>query len=634
MSRLTPAPGVQLAPSRTGFGLASAHASRVELLLWPAGHGVRAAERLALQRVAPALWWCEVLQDCSGLRYAYRVDGPRAPERGHRFDPDLLLLDPRAPAVAGKAHHEGGDGLHGVVVETPRSLRRPRPHRSWADTVIYEAHVKGLTRLHPEVPEDLRGTYLAIASEPIVDHLRRLGVTAIELLPVQHHVTEARLAQRGLTNYWGYSPVGFLAPHAGYATGDDGRQAAEFREMVDRLHAAGLEVLVDLVLNHCGEGAPEEPTLSLRGIDNLSYYRLQPGDPARYLDFTGCGNTLAAARPLVRELVLDCLRWWVERLGVDGFRLDLAPTLFRGEDGRFEPASPLFAAIVSDPLLSGVKWIAEPWDLGPDGYCLGRFPSGWRQWNDRFRDGLRRFWRGDPGTAQEAARRLTGSADLFPDRSGEISVNYLTCHDGFTLRDLVSYETKRNLANGEGGRDGASQNWSRSWGVEGPTRRTAVVARRRQVRESMLTSLLLSAGVPMLAHGDELGRTQEGNNNAYCHDGPLTWLTWEVEAEEDFRELVAALIALRRSRSGSWGAGLPALWRELVPAAPSDPSGLVVLLGQLALACNPGPRPLPLRAGFAFGRQVIATGGRPSGPSAGPIALPPRSCWLSERPES
>jgi glycogen operon protein len=519
-----------------------------------------------------------------------------------------------------------------VVLEVPVAAHGPRPRRAWAETVIYEAHVKGLTKLHPDVPAHLRGTYLGLASEPVLDHLRRLGVTAIELLPVQHHVSEARLTRLGLSNYWGYSPVGFFAPHSGYATGDDGRQVAEFRAMVGALHAAGLEVLVDLVLNHCGEGPPEEPTLALRGIDNASYYRLRPGDAARYLDFTGCGNSLAASRPLVRQLVLDCARWWVERLGVDGFRLDLAPVLFRDEDGRFDPASPLFAALAADPVLTGVKWIAEPWDLGPEGHCLGRFPPEWLECNDRYRDSLRRYWRGDPAAAPEAALRVAGSPDLFAG-GAERSVNYVTCHDGFTLRDLVSYTHKRNEANGESNRDGADENWSRAWGAEGPTRRAPVLERRRYVRESLLATLLLSSGVPMLAHGDELGRTQGGNNNAYCHDDPLTWLDWEVVPGEDFRDLVSALITLRRTTPDlrRRRAREAVVWRELPPRGGSGTPGLVVYLGErLALVCNQGTRPLPLPSELSRGRPLLATGRGPARPATAPADLPAHSLLLLE----
>ncbi|MGH9464529.1 MAG: glycogen debranching protein [Thermoanaerobaculia bacterium] len=626
MSSLAPAPGVEFAPDRTGFGLASENATRVELALWSPARGPEAAETILLERIAPALWWGEVAGDCAGLRYGYHVDGPQAPERGLRFAPELMLLDPRAPAVAGAPRHQGGGGLQGVVVEAPVLAAEPRPRRPWAETVIYEAHVKGLTKLHPEVAPELRGTYLGLASEPILDHLRRLGVTTVELLPVQHHVTEARLARSGLTNYWGYSPVGFLAPHAGYATGEDGRQVAEFRAMVGRLHAAGFEVVVDLVLNHCGEGAPDEPTLSLRGIDNASYYRLLPDDPTRYLDFTGCGNTLAAAQPLVRQLLLDCLRWWRERLAVDGFRLDLAPTLFRDADGAFDPAAPLFTAIAADPVLAGVKWIVEPWDLGPGGHCLGRFPPGWLEWNDRFRDAVRRFWRGDAGAAPEAARRLTGSPELFPDPARKTAINYLTCHDGFTLRDLVSYSEKRNQANGEGNRDGAAENWSHGWGAEGPTRRTEVLERRRRVREGLLASLLLAPGVPMLAHGDELGRTQGGNNNAYCHDGPLTWIDWRVEREEDFRDLVAALVALRRSHPDLRG---PQERPADRPSARSlGPAGLALHLGErLVLLCNPGARPLGVPTALSLARPLLAAG-RAWDPNGNrPFDLPAHS-WL------
>ncbi len=617
---------------RTGFGLASEHATGVDLLLWAPTGTPASADVIALERVAPSLWWAEIQGRCAGLRYAYRVDGPAAAT--HRFDPRLRLLDPRAPAVSGKPHHEGGAGLHGTIVDVQPDRSPPRTRRTWAETVIYEAHVKGLTKLHPEVPPDLRGTYLGLATEPVLEHLRGLGVTAIELLPVQHHITEARLARLGLTNYWGYSPVGFFAPHAGYATGDDGRQVAEFREMVRKLHAAGLEVIVDLVLNHSGEGAPEEPTLSLRGIDNASYYWLDPEDPARYLDFTGCGNTLAAGHPVVQELVLDCARWWVERLGVDGFRVDLAPALFRDVEGRFDPRAALFAAIAADPVLARVKWIAEPWDLGPEGHCRGRFPGDWVEWNDRYRDVLRRFWRGDAGLAPEAAHCLAGGSDA--PRPG-LSVHYVTCHDGFTLRDLVSYTYKRNEANAEGNRDGADENWSSGGGVEGPTGDRAVLRRRRQVRESLLATLLLSRGIPMLSHGDELGRTQAGNNNAYCHDGPLVWLDWRVDPGEDFRQLIRGLTEVRRSyldvpaRPAS-----PGGWRELAPPAGiAGPPGLALQLGQrLLVACNPSDSILPVPVELARGRPLLATAQGTAPPAGQLTQLPAHSVLLLERPRA
>jgi glycogen operon protein len=486
----------------------------------------------------------------------------------------------------------------------PPAPAEPRPRHAWTGTVVYEAHVKGLTRLHPAVPPELRGTYLGLASPPVLEHLRGLGVTTLELLPVQHHVSEARLAALGLTNYWGYSPVGFFAPHAGYATADDGRQAAEFREMVRALHEAGFEVVLDLVFNHCGEGPLDAPTLSLRGIDNAGYYRLQADEPARLLDLTGCGNTLATDRPLARRLFLDGARWWIERYGVDGFRLDLAPALFRDASGRFDRASPLFAEIAADPLLSGAKWIVEPWDLGPSGQCQGRFPPGWAEWNGRFRDAVRRFWRGDPGAGPVAARELAGG-------HARLAVDYVTCHDGFTLADLVSYDRKRNEANGEANHDGSDADASRSWGAEGPTARPEIRERRRRVRESLLGTLLLARGVPMLAHGDELGRTQRGNNNAYCHDGALTWVRWDPDAEDDLRDVIRALTRLRRSylplaaaaRAGSIA------WRELrSPVPSSQPPGLVLALADgLALVCNPGDAPLPLPEGLRSGRMLFTS---------------------------
>lgn len=639
MVALVPAPGLQIAADRAGFGLTSLHATGVDLLLWASERGPASAETMPLEQVDPGLWFREVAAPCIGLAYAYRVRGPWAPERGHRFDPRLRLLDPYAPAVAGLPAHQGGGGLHGVVTAPP-PVAAPGPHRPWSETIVYEAHVRGLTMRNPHVPPELRGTYLGLASEPVLEHLHGLGVTAVELLPVQHHVSERRLQRLGLTNYWGYSPVGFFAPHAGYASGEDGRQVAEFRAMVDRLHAAGFEVLLDLVLNHSGEGAPEEPTLSLRGIDNATYYRLQRDDPARPLDWTGCGNTVNAAHPAVARLIVDCARWWAERFGIDGFRLDLAPTLFRDAEGRFDPASPLFAALASHPSLADRKWIAEPWDLAPGGYCAGRFPSGWAEWNDRFRDGSRRFWRGQPQAASELARGLAGSADLFAARAPLASINYVTSHDGFTLQDVVSFERKHNAANGEGNRDGAQQNWSRNWGHEGPTREPGTRLRRRRARECLLASVLLARGVPMLSHGDELGRTQAGNNNAYCHDGPLTWVDWEPEgADLDLRAWTGELARLRRSRPAlrlaeplPATALLDARGQPLVEGGTA--TAFAVRFGEaLILLCNGGSAPVVFAGEPFSGVPIAGTTGTDGAQVDGALVLPGPALLLLERSE-
>jgi isoamylase len=405
--------------------------------------------------------------------------------------------------------------------------------------------------LHPEVSAALRGTYLGLATEPIIEHLQRLGVTAVELLPVHHAVTEARLAAIGLVNYWGYSPIGYFAPDSRFASSELGAQVAEFKTMVTRLHRAGLEVILDVVYNHTAEGNHRGETLCFRGIDNVAYYRLDPVDPSRYVDYTGCGNTLDIRRPRALELVLDSLRYWVDEMHVDGFRFDLAPVLGRA-DTAMDPAAPFFELVRRDPILSGVKLIAEPWDLGPDGYQVGRFPVGWAEWNGKYRDGVRRFWRGDGGAAGEMASRLTGSSDLYEaaGRGPLASVNFVTCHDGFTLHDLVSYEAKHNEANGEGNRDGTDYNLSRNWGVEGPAEATQTVRRRERVKRSLLATLAFSLGVPMISHGDEVGRTQAGNNNAYCHDSPLTWIDWRLTpGQRQLLEFTRTVFALRRGIS-------------------------------------------------------------------------------------
>jgi glycogen operon protein len=414
-------------------------------------------------------------------------------------------------------------------------------------TLIYECHVKGMTMLHPGVPEHLRGTYLGLCSDPIVEHLTSLGVTAIELMPVHHIASERRLSQLGLTNYWGYSSIGYFAPDARYASGGRGEQVREFKAMVKRFHQANMEVLLDVVYNHTGEGNHYGPTLSFRGIDNSTYYWPHPESRRFYTDYTGCGNTVDLRHPETRQLVLDSLRYWVSEMHVDGFRFDIAPVLARDDSG-VNMAGAFMAAVRQDPVLSRVKLIAEPWDLGPGGYQTGHFPAGWSEWNDKYRNTVRSFWRGDQGRLGELATRLTGSGDLYqtPGRTPQASVNFVTCHDGFTLHDLVSYETKHNLANGEENRDGTDHSLSRNWGVEGPTD----VVRTRHIRDRMkrnfLATLALSHGVPMLSHGDEVGRTQLGNNNAYCHDSPLTWVDWNLTpAQQELLRFTRQVFALR-----------------------------------------------------------------------------------------
>ncbi|MCC6790979.1 MAG: glycogen debranching protein GlgX, partial [Thermomicrobiales bacterium] len=424
-----------------------------------------------------------------------------------------------------------------------------RPETPWTDTLIYEAHVKGLTALHPDVPANERGTYRGLSHPAVIDYLTRLGVTAIELLPVHAFIDDEFLVRRDMRNYWGYKTLGFFAPEARYSSsGERGEQVVEFKRMVKSMHDAGIEVILDVVYNHTAEGGILGPTLSFRGIDNSVYYRLFAPEPNFYEDVTGTGNTLQVQHPQVLKLIMDSLRYWVEEMHVDGFRFDLAPALSR-ENGIFNPESGFVRAIHQDPVLSTVKLIAEPWDLGPGGYRLGEFPHGWSEWNDRFRDVVRRFWRGDRGTARELAMRLAGSPDLFAanQRRPSSSINFVTAHDGFTLNDLVSYERKRNLANGEMNRDGSDNNYSWNNGVEGMTDDTDVLDRRRRASRNLLATLLFAQGVPMLLAGDEAERTQLGNNNAYCQDNPLSWISWDrTDEQAELEAFVRETIAIRR----------------------------------------------------------------------------------------
>jgi glycogen operon protein len=471
------------------------------------------------------------------------------------------------------------------------------PRTPWNRTMIYECHIKGMTMLHPDVPEHLRGTYLGLATDPIIDHLQGLGVTAVELLPVHHMATERHLAESGLTNYWGYSSIGYFAPDVRYATDRSlaGAQVAEFKSMVKRLHAAGLEVILDVVYNHTAEGSHLGPTLSFRGIDNAAYYRLKPENARYYTDFTGCGNTFDLRRPPTMQLVMDSLRYWITDMHVDGFRFDIAPVLGRGDDG-FDPSAEFFDLVRQDPVVSQAKLIAEPWDLGPDGYQAGRFPAGWAEWNGKYRDCSRRFWRGDPGQLGELAARLTGSSDLYQSngRGPLASINFVTCHDGFTLQDLVSYETKHNEANGESNRDGSNYNVSRNWGIEGPAEAVHVVRMRERIKRNFLATLAFSQGVPMLSHGDELGRTQAGNNNAYCQDNPVSWIDWRLTPlQQQFLEFTRAVFAIRSAnpvlrkrtffhqRSGAAGSAQDLSWlradgQEMSAAEWEDPGNHVL----------------------------------------------------------
>jgi isoamylase len=547
------------------FALFSAHAEKVELCLFDA-HGRHELQRVELKARTNDIWHGYLPQARPGMLYGYRVHGPYKPQNGHRFNPHKLLIDPYAKCIAGElvwsdAHfgyrigdkHEDlsfdrRDDAAGMpkccVTDSAYDWEDDRPPRiPWQDTVIYELHVKGFTMRHPEVPPELRGTYAGLANEHAIEHFKRLGITAVELLPVHAFANDRHLVQKGLSNYWGYNSFAFFAPEPRYAaTG----HISEFKTMVKALHAAGIEVILDVVYNHTAEGNHLGPTLSLRGIDNASYYRLVP-DKARYcMDFTGCGNTLNTANQRVVELVRDSLRYWVDEMHVDGFRFDLAVALTRGASG-VEMSGPLLDEIARDPVLSQVKMIAEPWDLGLGGYQLGGFPSGWAEWNDRYRDTVRAFGKADAETIGEFATRVTGSSDLF-ERSGrkpQSSINFVTAHDGFTLRDLVSYNHKHNGANLEGNRDGSDHNLSWNCGAEGHTDDAAVNALRRRQQRNFLATLFLSQGVPMLLAGDEMGRTQGGNNNAYCQDNEISWLDWNLPLEElqliDFVQRVSKL---------------------------------------------------------------------------------------------
>ncbi len=550
----TPAPQTRLGAfiegGGTTFRLWAPRATRVELAL--VGED-RDQLNIDLQRAADGCWHVHVDGVGDQQRYGYRVHGPWSPYEGARFNPAKLLLDPYARAITSGVDYAGpildhisasdyvadhrdsftSVPLSVVVADSPRPrpLARPVPLES---TVLYELHVKGYTQLHPAVPEHLRGTYAGLAYPAVIEHLLELGITSVELLPVHHFVSEPFLIGRGLSNYWGYNTLGFFAPHAAYGSvGTLGQQVREFKEMVSAFHDAGMEVILDVVYNHTGEGGHEGPTLSFRGLDHAGYYRLTDNLRNDY-DVTGCGNSVDSAVPGVRRLILDSLRYWVNEMGVDGFRFDLVTTLFRDEQHHVDMEHhPFRGALAEDPVLSEVKLIAEPWDLGPYGYQVGSFGSSWSEWNDRFRNFVRDFWRGNGSGVSELAVRLSGSADVF-DRGGRgstASVNFVTAHDGFTLRDLVTYNVKHNRANGESNRDGTDDNRSWNCGSEGETDDPTINALRIRQAQNLMATTLLATGIPMITAGDELGRTQEGNNNAYCQDSPISWVHWDTAVE-------------------------------------------------------------------------------------------------------
>ncbi|WKB53312.1 glycogen debranching protein GlgX [Eleftheria terrae] len=570
------------------FAFHSSVAERVELCLFERD-GQREARRIELEHHRHNVWYGYVAGCRPGDLYGLRVHGPYAPEHGLRCNPHKLLLDPYAKAIVGElrwttAHYGFQLDADGAATELPDArdnadflpkcqvvddsfdwegdtqLRTP-----WADTLIYEVHVKGYTALHPDVPPALRGSYAGLGSEPAIAHLRRLGVTAVELLPVHAFFDDERLVKLGLRNYWGYNTVGYFAPEARYSA--SGAAVTEFKQMVKALHAAGIEVILDVVYNHTAEGNELGPTFSFKGIDNPAYYRLDPKDRRHYVDYTGCGNTMNTRHPVVVRMIMDSLRYWVQEMHVDGFRFDLASALGRGQ-ADFDLHSGFFTAIAQDPLLSHVKLIAEPWDLGEGGYQVGGFPPGWAEWNGRYRDTVRDFWRPREGNLAELSKRLCGSSDIYQHarRCPTDSINLVTVHDGFTLHDLVSYNEKHNLANGEDNRDGDNHNRSWNCGAEGETDDELVNALRERQKRNLLLTLLLSQGTPLLLGGDEMGRTQRGNNNGYCQDNDISWLPWpQDERSRRLCDFVQRLVAFRKAQ--------PALRRSSFFSGKADADG-------------------------------------------------------------
>lgn len=659
---MKPELGAEFTGEGTHFAVFSAHAEQVELCLF-SEDGREETDRLPLPKREGDVWSGYIAGLRPGTVYGYRAHGPYEPAAGHRFNPNKLLLDPYAKQVLGEI--EWNDALYGYrigdpaedlsfderdsapfmvkgVVQDPdfdwagdAAIRRP-----WTETIIYEAHVRGMTMTHPGVPEELRGTFMGMASDPIVEHLVDLGISAVELLPIQYFPDDRYLLEKGLRNYWGYQTLGFFAPQPRFLSG---RAITEFKTMVKRFHAAGIEVIMDVVYNHTAEGSELGPTLSFRGLDNASYYRLSPDDPRHTYDTTGTGNTLNVAHPMVLRMVLDSLRYWVGVMHVDGFRFDLASTLGRTRHIEFDREGTFFDAIRQDPILSGVKLIAEPWDVGDGGYQVGGFPYPFREWNDKYRDDVRRFWKGDGGLAPGLATRLTGSAPQFnhSDRGATSSVNLISAHDGFTLMDTVSYDGKHNEANGEENRDGHSDNHSANLGAEGPTEDDGIRAARDRRRRAMIATLMTSQGVPMLLGGDELGNGQQGNNNAYCQDNEIGWTDWSGLADP-FLNFCKGAIAFRKAhpalRQERFLTGEPAedgsteiAWYR-ADGAPMDDAAwqdgnlrtLCLFLSrpangegadQLLIACNAGEDcavTLPEVNGIAGWKRVLDTGAEES----------------------
>jgi isoamylase len=567
-------PGATWDGRGVNFALFSEHATKVELCLFETVDAPAEVHRIALPERTDQAWHGYLPEVLPGQLYGYRVHGPYEPQQGHRFNPHKVVLDPYAKSIGRDVRW--ADELFGyrlgdpeadlsfderdsaayaplaVVIDPAFTWGNDRPPRTpWHKTIIYELHVKGFTQLHAEVPERLRGTYAGLASEAAVRHLTNLGITAVELMPVHHFLDDRHLVDRGLSNYWGYNTLAFFAPASRYtATRVPQDAVQQFKMMVVALHAANIEVILDVVYNHTAEGNQLGPTLSMRGVDNAAYYRLSPEDPRYYMDFTGCGNSPNMQHPRVLQLIMDSLRYWVTEMHVDGFRFDLASTLAR-ELFEVDRLGAFFDIIHQDPVLSHVKLIAEPWDVGTGGYQVGNFPVLWSEWNGKYRDTVRQFWKGDGGTLSEFATRLSGSSDLYQHdgRKPSASINFITCHDGFTLHDLVSYNEKHNDVNGDDNQDGANDNHSWNGGAEGPTNDPAINALRWQQQRNFLTTLVLSQGVPMFLAGDELSHTQQGNNNTYCQDNELTWLNWQLTDEQRaWCDFVRSVIQLRRTQ--------------------------------------------------------------------------------------
>jgi glycogen operon protein len=554
------------------FAIFSENATGIELCLFDKPDDGIESHKIPLREPTDHVWHCFLPDVRPGQLYGYRVHGPYEPEKGHRFNPAQLLIDPYAKAISGRItwsdalfaykigsphadleidpNNSAGGVPKSVVINSAFEWGNDRPLRiPWNRTVIYECHVKGMTIQHPKVPERLRGTYLGLVYDDVLDYLLSLGVTAVELLPVHQFVVDRHLNERGLTNYWGYNSIGFFAPDVRYASGGRGIQVHEFKSMVKTFHSAGIEVILDVVYNHTGEGNHLGPTLSLRGIDNQAYYRLDPKNPRHYIDFTGTGNSLNMQHPRTIQLIMDSLRYWVSEMHVDGFRFDLAPVLAR-ELWEVNKLSAFFDTIQQDPILSTAKLIAEPWDVGPGGYQVGNFPVRWAEWNGQYRDAIRKYWRGEEGTTGELASRLAGSADIYQGtgRAVYASVNFITAHDGYTLYDLVSYEQKHNEANGENNQDGHNDNLSRNWGAEGDTDDERIIDLRFRLMRDFLATLAFSQGVPMLSHGDEIARTQRGNNNAYAQDNEISWVDWRLDdRRQALLEFTKTVFAIRHA---------------------------------------------------------------------------------------